>query len=133
MKPSTALYFLLLLPLGVQAGDSFDSRQMNAKRLERTEAGRSYWNQLMVAFDNQGLEKIQGECFGAGGEPGTSETYALIADAMAGGSFENVEVRPNNAKTACVASKFRELKAPHVPHQFQKHGFPLIIETTQNY
>lgn len=109
----------------------FDARALRAKALERSVLGRPYFEILKSSKNNQ-LESAVAAC-----QPAIKAIqnlqFVAVMDIQADGSLKNIDVRPNNAWTSCMAKHAQTTwKLPPPPKLADALSFPLIYEVNVN-
>ena len=131
MKPSAFAAALLLASCAASASDGFASRHASALALERSAAGREYLMRFMTEVDAPSTALVE-KCFEYG-KKGTTDRFSLVADVLEDGSIANIAVRPETSQTRCFAEGMARVRAPRPPAGFAKRGFPIAIDTSNEY
>lgn len=107
--------------------DAFAARAIRAEALERTAAGRGYFEQLKTKaprFMNGALIACQ-----PAQKPGIPLKFTLVMDVQADGRAASVAVQPVNAWTSCIAKQgAATFKLPPPPQVAGKAGYPMVIQ-----
>lgn len=107
--------------------DMFDARVLRANALERSVIGRPYFELLFSSKDNH-LGRAMNACQSEH-KPGSTMQFVAVMDVQANGNVENVEIRPANAWTTCIAKQVESSsKLPPPPKLASPSGYPLIYE-----
>lgn len=106
--------------------DLFESRVMRAEALERTAAGRDYFERIKSqtpGFMNATMNTCQSVQ-----KPGIPLKFTAVMDAQANGRVANVVVQPVNAWTGCIAKQAGATwKLPPPPEGGGEAGYPMVI------
>lgn len=106
--------------------DVFESRVMRAEALERSAAGRAYFERIKSetpSFMNATMSTCQ-----SAHKPGIPMMFTAVMDAQANGRVANVVVQPVNAWTGCIAKQAGAIwKLPAPPEGGGEAGYPLVI------
>lgn len=106
--------------------DAFASRVMRAEGLERTAAGRDYFERIKSQtprFMEAALTTCQ-----AAQKPGIPLKFTAVMDAQADGRVANVVVQPVNGWTGCIAKQARATwKLPPPPAGGGEAGYPMVF------
>ena len=106
--------------------DLFESRVMRAEALERTAAGRDYFERIKTQtprFMDAALTACQSAL-----KPGIPMKFTAVMDAQASGRVANVAVQPVNAWTTCIAKQAGSTwKLPSPPEGGGEAGYPMVI------
>lgn len=107
--------------------DVFTSRVMRAEALERTAAGRDFFEKLKSQTPNF-MNATMGACQSAL-KPGIPMKFTAVMDAQANGRVANVVVQPVNAWTSCIAKQAgTSWKLPAPPAEGSgEAGYPMVI------
>ncbi len=107
-------------------GDLFESRVMRAEALERSAAGRAYFERIKSQtprFMDAALTTCQ-----AAQKPGIPLKFTAVMDAQANGRVANVVVQPVNAWTSCIAKQAGATwKLPPPPEGGGEAGYPMVF------
>ncbi|WP_165782372.1 tetratricopeptide repeat protein [Solilutibacter silvestris] len=107
--------------------EMFDARALRAKALERSVQGRPYFELLRSSKDNH-LGKAIGAC-NSTLKAITNPQFEAVMDVQSDGRLKNVDVRPVNAWTSCVAKQVETTwKLPQPPKLIDSSTYPLIYE-----
>lgn len=108
------------------ADERFDARAARGRAMERSLSGQPYFERLRKGTAGF-TEGALGACRSTM-KPGVSLTLAAVFDVMPDGHVANVEMRPDNAWTACFAKQVQTvLKLPPPPDGYTS-GYPMSFE-----
>lgn len=106
--------------------DVFASRVLRAEALERTAAGRDYFERIKSQTPRV-MEGALTACQSAQ-KPGIPRKFTAVMDAQADGRVANVVVQPVNAWTACIAKQASTTwKLPPPPEGGGEAGYPMVL------
>ena|SRR6478672_1189528 len=107
--------------------DLFESRVMRAELLERSAAGRKYFERIRSETPNF-MNATMSTCQSAQ-KPGIPMKFTAVMDAQANGRVANVVVQPVNAWTTCIAKQAgASWKLPPPPTEGSgEAGYPMVI------
>ncbi len=104
----------------------FEARVMRAEALERSAAGRAYFEQIK-AQTPRFMEAALTACRSAQ-KPGIPLKFTAVMDAQANGRVANLVVQPVNAWTGCIAKQaVTTWKLPPPPEGGGEAGYPMVF------
>lgn len=112
---------------GASAPD-FDTRVRLAKEQEGTFAGWAYYQRIRAAPRAGGMAEAISACQG-NRTTAVVPQFTLVLDVLPDGTTRNIDVRPANAWTACMAKQAgKQIRLPAPPEVAEAPGYPLLFE-----